>query len=257
MSTENVAMDRPRDVLGRCLELFHQGLIAEADRLAGEGLESSPDDGDLWQMHGLLRQCLGDFTGARSSLETASLLVPLSPSARCALADCYARTGQTALARDLYRHLTGDDRIPSELLAAVASGLGGLGDDEAALGVCRDLVRRDPTRHEAHFGVAYYLRRLGHPAEAALPAVALAHELAPGVPLYRVVLASLLAQAGEHEEAYDLLRGVDPRSVGCRCCLHRMMSVFLRAGDLARFGDCRAQTEQIASPERGAPDDRD
>ena len=63
MSTENVAMDWPRDVLGRCLELFHQGLIAEADRLAGEGLESSPDDGDLWQMQGLLRQCMGDFTG--------------------------------------------------------------------------------------------------------------------------------------------------------------------------------------------------
>ena len=257
MSTENVAMDRPRDVLGRCLELFHQGLIAEADRLAGEGLESSPDDGDLWQMHGLLRQCLGDFTGACSSLETASLLVPLSPSARCALADCYARTGQAALARDLYRHLTGDDRIPSELLAAVASGLGGLGDDEAALGACRDLVRRDPTRHEAHFGVAYYLHRLGHPAEAALPAVALAHELAPGVPLYRVVLASLLAQAGEHEEAYDLLHGVDPRSVGCRCCLHRMMSVFLLRETSPASGTAGPRPSRSRVPNASAPDDRD
>jgi Flp pilus assembly protein TadD len=257
MSTEDVAKDRPRDVLGRCLGLFHQGLIPEADRLAEEGLESSPDDGDLWQIKGLLRQRMGDFAGARSSFETASLLVPLSPSARCALADCYARTGQAAPARDLYRHLAGDGRCPTELLPAVASGRGGVGDDEAALGACRELVRRDPARHEAHFGVAYYLRRLGHPAEAALPAVARAHELAPSVPLYRVALASLLAHAGEHEEAYDLLRGVDPRSVGCRCCLGRMMSVFLRAGDVARFGACRVRADRIERPERGAANEQE
>lgn len=255
MSIEKLASQRPGGVLGRCLELFQQGLIAEADRLASEGLDSDPDNGALWQFHGLLRQRQGDIDGARTALETASLLVPLSPSGRCALADCYARTGKRELARDLYVHLANDIRTPPELLPAAASGLGGLGESEAALDVCRELIRRDPSRHEAHFGVAYYLRRLGHPLEAAVPPVSRAHQLAPNVPLYRIVLASLMTKLGDHEEAYDLLRGVDPQSVGCRCCLTRMMTVFSRAGDHTRFDACRAREEMIEETEHRSFDD--
>ena len=179
MITEDDVMGEPQEILQRCLELFNEGRISEADVLAEAGLRRSPDDGDLWQMYGLPRQrrrrrrrglCgAGDGRSARA----AGLLIPLR------LADCYARTGRIELARDLYRHLAGDNRCPTALLPAVASGLGAIGDDETALDVCRELVRRDPTRHEAHFGMAFYLRRLGNPPEAILPVVARAHSWSP------------------------------------------------------------------------------
>jgi pentatricopeptide repeat protein len=245
MITEDDAMDKSEDVLKRCLELFHRGQVLQADRLAEARLGEFPDDGELWQLRGLLRQRLGDLDGACAALETASMLVPLESSARCALADCYARTGRIELARDLYRHLAGDGRCPTPLLPAVASGLGALGDHETALEVCQELSRRDSTRHEALFGMAFYMRRLGYPIETILPVVARAHELAPQLRLYRVLLGSLLAGVGRQEEAYDLLRGVAVESVRCCGCLRRMMAVFRLAGDEARYVACRKQAERV------------
>lgn len=245
--SEDDAMGEIRDVLQRCLELFNQGRVSEAEAIAQAGLRQSPEDGDLWQLYGLLCQRAGDLAGARAALETASALVPLDPSARCALADCYARTGQIELARDLYRHLAGDGRCPTPLLPAVAFGLGALGDHETALEVCQELSRRDPTRHEALFGIAFYMRRLGHPPEAVIPVVARAHELAPRLTLYRVLLGSLLAGVGRQKEAYDLLRGVAPESVRCCGCLRRMMAVFRLAGDESRYIACRQQAGRVES----------
>ncbi|MBX6312449.1 MAG: tetratricopeptide repeat protein [Isosphaeraceae bacterium] len=246
-------MGEPLAILKRCLEWYHEGRIPEAIALAEEGLAQSPDDGGLWQIYGLLRRRIGDVDGARAALETASALMPLDPPARCALADCYALTGKTELAGDLYRQLAGDARCPTALLPAVASGLGSLGDDEAALGACCELARREPGSHEAYFGIGFYLRRLGHPPEAAIPPIARAQELAPGSTLYRMVLAGLLAGIGQREEAYDLLRGVNPRLVGCRCCLRRMMAVFQHAGDRPRLDACRAQAERIAGAQGTPP----
>ena len=75
-------MDEPQDVVQRCLELFQGGRPREAAALAESELRRSPDDGELWQLFGLLRQRAGDLDGARVALETANTLVPLAPSAR-------------------------------------------------------------------------------------------------------------------------------------------------------------------------------
>lgn len=227
-------MDQYRNVLDHCIELVRAGRPAEAEEQADRAVRGGSEDGRLWQFLGLLRHRSGDLAGARTALETAGLLVPLDPPARRALADCYARTGHPGLAVDLYRDLAGDGRCPTELLPAVASGLGGLGEHVPALEVCRELIRRDPFHHGGHFGVAFYLRRLGLPPEAALPAVAKAHELAPDLLLYRIALASLLDYVGRREEAYELLRDVDPGVVRCRCCLRRMTAILRDAGDASR-----------------------
>jgi Flp pilus assembly protein TadD len=234
----------PQDVLDDCFELAGRGRFSEAEELAGEAVRSYPDDGRLWQLHGLLLHRMSEFVRGCSALETAGLLVPLEPSSRCALADCYARTGHAELARDLYRGLSGDARCPTELLTAVASGLGGLGDHETALETCLELIRRDPEHHQAYFGVAFYLRRLGRPARGVLPAIQRAHELAPESPLYRITLAAILDHIGRREEAYELLRVVDPAVVQCGCCLHRMLVLFRNAGDLPRSVACRKQIDR-------------
>ena len=67
--------------------------------------------------------------------------------------------------------------------------------------------------------MAFYLRRLGRPAEAVLPVVARAHELAPDAPLYRITLATLLDHVGRRDEAREILRDLDLDDDSCRGCL--------------------------------------
>jgi tetratricopeptide (TPR) repeat protein len=223
-------MNTLQDLMQRCLELFHRDRIAEADRLARELTRAFPDDGEFWQLHGLFRQREGDFDGACDALETASMLVPLSPAAQCALADCHARAGRRDLAKQLYLALADNRSCPTAILSSVASGLGCTGDAEAALEVCRELTLREPDHHEAYFGMAYYMRQLGRESGEILPLIARAHELSPEHPVYRVVMASLLAQLGNFEEACMLLRGVGPAAVTCGGCLHRIMAILDRGG---------------------------
>src|SRR4051812_23104840 len=120
-------MEPPTDIRDRCIAYLEGGRLAEADDLASGAVVRWPEDGPLWRTYGLIRYRRGAFAAACSALETAGLLVPLTPAARCALADCYARTGRDESARDLYRDLAEDGRCPTVLLPAVAAGLGSLG----------------------------------------------------------------------------------------------------------------------------------
>jgi len=235
-------MSQTGDILSRCFELAGAGRLDEAGDLAESALSEEDENGLLWRFVGLLRHQAGDFAGACGALETAQLLVPLDPATNCALAECLARTGCRGLAGEIYRTLASSDRTPERLLPTVAAGFGYLGEYTSALGVCLDLTHRSPEFPEAHFGVAFYLRRLGKPPEAALPFIVRAHELAPDVALYRISLATLLDHGGRREEAYDLLRGVDLDNVSCRCCLRRMTMIFLAAGDANRGETCRRKS---------------
>lgn len=220
------------------LTLLQQGEVRRAADLAAEALEEYPDDGPLWELLGVAEQRDGQHIAAREALETASLLKPLDIGARFCLAEAFAATGLAELAVFVYRMVSDDARTPIWLLPRVASQLGQMQAYSDALHVCRTILSRDATRHEAHFGVGFYLRRLdGDPAEV-LSAIGRAHEMAPRVSLYRVVLASLLQEAGQHEEAYDLLQNLPPELIGCPESLRRMMTVFRTAKDLDRILNC-------------------
>lgn len=232
-------MNQGGDILSRCFELAGAGQLDEAGDLAEQALEWEGDNGGLWRFVGLLRHRAGDFRGARDALETAQALVPFDPTTSCVLAESLARTGHPGPALEVYDALTADERCPDKLMPAIAAGLGYLGENGRALDVCVELIRRRPDHAEAHFGAAFYLRRLGRPPESALSYVARAHELAPDVVLYRISLATLLDHSGRRDEAYDLLRGVDLDGVSCRCCLRRMTTIFLAAGDSGRGETCR------------------
>ncbi|WZO99839.1 hypothetical protein EP7_001453 [Isosphaeraceae bacterium EP7] len=230
-------------VVERCFELLREGRLEEADRLAGEAVEAEPDNGELWEMRGLLRQRSGDHAGACEALEMASMLVPMGHAPQCALADCYAKTGKTDLAHDMYQHLAGDPRCPTFLLPAVASGLGTLGDLTGALGVCQTWSDREPSCHEALFGTAYYMRRLGASPADVIPVMERSHELAPDRAVYRIVLASLYGRLERWDDAYDLLRDIPTGEVSCTCCIRRVMAIFWRSGDLCRYEDFRAHLD--------------
>ncbi len=217
-----------RDPIALCLTAFHQGRFDEADIQAQLALEQWPNSGLIWQVRGLIHRRRSEFVAAREALETAMSLVPLGPAGRCALADSYVALGQHDLARTLYGDLADDPQCPTGLLAPVAAGLGNVGQPAEALKVCRILIHRDPDRHDALFGIAYYLRCLGHPVAEVIPPIQRAHQLAPDSLLYRVTLALLLGQEDRHDEAEPLLDGLDPERLGCCHCLRRIATIFPR-----------------------------
>ena len=116
----------------------------------------------------------------------------------------------------------------TDLGPPTAPGHRGGGNLASTFEACRALARRDPKRHEAYFGMAYCLRRLGHPAESILPVMARAYELAPTSTVYRAVLASLLDRLGRREDADDLLRDLPPGASTCR--LLAIASAFWHGG---------------------------
>lgn len=234
MCTKNSADERFQVGLG----LLKSGQIGRAAELAALGVCDFPDDGPLWELLGVAHQREGRHELAREALETATLLKPLDIGARFCLAEAYAACGAHDLAVFVYRLVSDDPRTPVWLLPRVASHLGAMEEFSHALGVCQLIVHRDPMRHEAHFGIGFYLRRLGIATEKVIAAISRAYELAPEITLYRIVFASLLRELGRDDEAYELLRLLPPGSVNCPHALQRMMQVFQTANDVQRLLDC-------------------
>ena len=239
------AMNSAREIFKIGLGLLKSGLINRVTDLAAEAVEDHPDDGPLWELLGVAYQREGRSTEALHALETASLLKPLDIGARFCLAEAYAATGSQELAVFVYRMVSEDPKSPVWLLPKVASHLGDMGEFEHALDVCQTIVERDFTRHEAHFGMGFYLRRLGAKMERVFSAIQQAFELSPESTLYRVVLASLLRESGRHEEAYELLQQIPVGSVDCPHSLRRMLTIFHTASDMQRALDCSRCLRQI------------
>jgi hypothetical protein len=151
------------------------------------------------------------------SLECASHLAPLTSSASFALAICYLQNNKRDLGVLVLRGLATSSRTPLALLPMVAATLGSLSEFVIALSACRNIVRRDHERHDAHFGVAYYLRCLRTAPRKYIASIRQAHHLAPEVPLYRVVLAGFLEETGDRDEASELLAGMDTQKMRCAC----------------------------------------
>ncbi len=233
------------------VRLFDAGRFAEAADYARDRLRELPDDGNLMQVYGTACCRLGNHAEAREALERASALVPLHPLARCALADAYARAGPEDLAALLYEFL-GEREESSAMWPATAARLGALGRYESALEVCRRIVEREPN-HQALFGVAYYLERLGAPPEEIIPHLAMAMDLAPHLLGYRVSLALAWVRAGSPEMARDLLAVVPLDDVCCQHGLRRALEVFRQVGDWERFRTCLRRLSERGRPSGPAP----
>lgn len=229
------------------LGLMKQKLHQQAADIAAEALNEFSDNGDLWELLGVARHHLAQHDLAVAALETATLLKPLDPGARFCLAGSYVATGKEDLAVFMYDLVGNDAATPTWLLPQVASRLGQLKEYELALQVCRQLIAREPGKHEAHFGVAFYLRRTGATLETIAGAVQQAHELCPASRVYRVVLAALWQELGRTDDAYDLLRDLTIDAVGCACSLRRMLAIFHAAGDHERSAACARRMRLLES----------
>ena len=222
------------------VQLYEESRFEEATAVAREAIEESPDNGRLWELYGTARCRLQDFEVACEALETASVLVPLHPLAQYALAACHAHANRTELACLIYEHL-GESVTETRLLSLVAVRLGALNEHSAALKVCRRIVDLDPRHHQAIFGIAYYLYRLGFSSRTVIPHLEMALALSPDILSYRLNLAFALFENGCDRRAHELLRPVAVEDVSSPCCLQRMRQVFDRVGDHARALVCRVR----------------
>ncbi len=227
------------------VELLDDGRIAEAELHLSQALVAQPDDGRLRLLLARTRHRLGDFRAACAAFEHAATLVPIDAANQCLLADCYGRIGMARQGLALLRMLFEDQSCPTELLPRLATGFSRLGDAQGALDVCRVAAERQPNQAEAHFAVAFYLRKLGFPACLALPPMTRAFELAPHHPMYRSNLAFLLVEEGREDEAYELLRELPPNACVCSCQLRRMMRLFQTLGDHERWRACSLQLRRL------------
>jgi Flp pilus assembly protein TadD len=222
----------------RAMDLFDEGEFSLAADLARQVLSIDPEDGPMWQLFGAALWRLKDLPAAQDALEEAGVRVPLGALGQFALAECYMASGHVESAGAIYQHL-GATALHVGVLSSVAKRLGELTQFGSALQACERIIELDPTSHQAYFGKAYYLARLGQPPETLVAPLATAMDLAPHVWTYRVNLAFTWSEMGRVEQAHALLKPVPLEAIRCPCMLRRMRGIFDRAGDAGRSFLCK------------------
>lgn len=244
-------MDSNQSQLTAVLALYEAGLHQECLELACLELEKRPHDGKLWEVRGLAHDALGHRAESMKALETATTLVPLSLAGQCVLARCYAFVGHRELARNMYRHLFSLEPLPDRILAAVAAGLGSVGDSALALEACRRAAARELDSGQPFYGMAHYMVRLNYPLESVAAVLRRAIDVEPDRFQFRFALATACQQLGRLQEAYRVIRPVvnAERLRGIRCvhCVRRMEAIVTAAGDDELRAACRNRLAEMAS----------
>jgi tetratricopeptide (TPR) repeat protein len=201
------------------------------------GLRLDPSHAGLHELCGIAYLEHENDSAAVHHFETASSIRPLLPAAALALANCYIRFGLTDSASTILQFLAEPGRCPVPLMPDLARALGLMGSYRSALDICEQLTQLRPTYHPAHFGVAFYRRRLGYPLEKSLAPLQAAVRLEPDAVFYRLNLAALLADLGRTAEAVPWVQGIDPASISHKCLRRRLAMVFALAAQQSPHGE--------------------
>jgi len=242
-------MDEAEALLIRAHSLLDREQLTEAETLVDGLLKSFPDHGPAWAVKGDIRRRRSDHQGCVEALEAASLRMELSAETQLQLAECYAEVGRSDLAKWLLRDIPAKPDCSDCIVMKTAAALGRLGESSLALDLCLLVHRRSPDRHEAAFGVAYYMNRMGKDAAEVVPYLRAAYERSPNDVMYRVSYALCLDRLRRTDEAYRLVANLDLHLVKWPHCLTRLMEIFARAGDQSRYLDCQARIMHLSDPE--------
>ena len=238
--------------LRRGASLFEAGCFDEALDLLHDRLEIDPDEGRLWELCGLVYRATNDCQACLDALERASLYVPLSFLAQCALAECYVNTGRHEWARDIYIYLVEQPDLSASLLKRLAAGFDWLGDFPMALRLSREVAKKLPDDAESRYAMAYFMGKLDYPLPAIESEARHAVALAPGRVHYRIGLAGLLEQHGRIVEALEWITDLTVEQIqnlSCKNCLVRLARIFGAAGDGNRANVCRWMLANLPEPD--------
>jgi thioredoxin-like negative regulator of GroEL len=241
-------MDQAETLLNRAQSLLDSDQLTEAESVIDDLLKNFPDHGPAWAVKGDIRHRRADHQGCVDALEAASLRMELSAENQLQLAECYAKVGRCDLAKWLLRDIPAKPDSTDCIIMKTAASLGRLGESALSLDLCLLVHRRSPHRHEAAFGVAYYMNRIGKEASEVVPYLRAAYELAPDNVMYRVSLALCLDRLQRTEEAYRIVADLDLHRVEWPHCLTRLMEIFASAGDQSRYLDCQARMMHLGDP---------
>lgn len=229
----------------RVSALWLEREFAVADELLDQSLAVDPHDARLWELKGFTRWRLRDTAATQYAFEMANTLAPLSNSAQCLLASCYLKQGMRESARTILTHLAANPILPENQLPELAANLGQLGEFELALKICRLASQRDPDRDEPVYAMAYYMRKLQYPAATVAAVTLRAHRLDPSSTVYRVALAILYQELGRWEDAYEVVRGIEPHSVPCAHCVRHLLMIFDVANDRSLKDACQRRLDEL------------
>lgn len=167
----------------------------------------------------------------------------VDPFARCVVADCLARIGDSYTARHLYLQIFDDPMCPTSVMGDISEGLAFINEWSLAALVCQEWCQSTPDTAEPWYKLSYSLAMSsGEPSEI-VHAAQQAVWLAPSRVDFRTGLAILLHAVGLNHEAYKLVAALDKLDlarVRCTCGLSHLQNIYEQARDTTRSEWCRA-----------------
>lgn len=232
----------------RAKRLYDDWNYAASFQVVKRGLQSYPEAGSLWELKGLSHYACEDWEIAIDSLERASILIPLGPSARVCLGLAYAKQDEVESAKSLLELLIEDEQLPSSLLLQVAVGLDSIDCPHLAMAACRRVSENDPLLPQSFYDLSYYSARCGFPASTTEALARQAIFLDPRNVGYRVGLCGFLIKQSRWHDAHeviDVLSDNQIDEIDCRCCLERIAELFQSVRDHRRNILCRQRLIQL------------
>jgi len=244
--------------LEKIRSLANSGDLTSAREAAELLLDRAAGDGGVLQKTAVLLHEIGEVDRARSLLESAQLMVPLTAEAELTLAETYVTEGQESLALTLLSNVGIRPDSTCELRLRAARLLDQTGHVRSAWCVARKAVNETPDEAQAWFDLSIYMRGLRFPFHQFEAAARRAIFLAPDDVNFRVSLACVLARCGRDDDAHQLVRSFGPQElqqVCCAACLENLKEVFEAAGDWR--GSCLASEQLLAHSLKDSGDDCD
>jgi len=226
--------------------------IDEAISLAEEALVVTKNDAAISEIAGILAFSDGNEQEAVRLIGNAMFEKPLTIPSQLILLRINIRRVEIDSAMEMLEFLFEQiRRVPCQLLPDLTYAAADLGRFDLAIEICREAYRRHPEDDHAIFGVAYYMRKQGYPAEILKGIVAHAISLNPRSCLYRINYALLCISLGQWQEAYRHIEYVPDEALGslnCPCTTHSLIQLFLRQGDVTRL---QRITQNVAMRKQG------
>lgn len=235
------------------LESLSGDELRDALRHVDRSLAEDPFDGRLWELKGNILARLGRPTVARSALEHASTLVPLSDASWVAMAVALAEEGRADRATATVSTLMEQRRVDPTAIGHAIDLLVALDKGEFAIELARRACDAEPDSPAAYHRLAVLCSHGRRPEQVVESLYRRAMLLAPEQIDYRIAFATFLFGRQRLGRAYTVLKVLsddDICGVTCDCCLRRLRDIFVQVGDLDRADVCVAALEALAASPR-------
>ena len=222
------------------------GEVEAARATLAQACASAPEQGQGWHNLGLAQMRLGQWAQAAASLQQAAQRLPRVAEIRILAAQCLARSGAPAPAREALASLGEQPELSAEDWQQLGLALTALRETDAALHAYAQVLAQRPGDPAALIAAATLKEQANQP-EDAHTLLAQLEPAAAARPAAALVRARLLARAGETQAALEALPPgeIHDAELAVECA-------FERARLLDRHGDYAGAHAQASAAKAGA-----